>query len=661
MKQKNLFKSMKNWALGMAMAGSLVFPSCEKEPIIPMDLPPTAELSINPTEGKIPLETRIILNGEPEQGASIRNYILKFQGKTINKSSPIDTAITFKTPGKFDVYGIVKDSKNLSDTTIALLNVLPLEPFMNQSLKLINEVEIEYSATLSDIDSAVLKILKNNEAEPFLSEKVSQGYKKTFNYSEDKITKGKYEFILKSENLEKKDTLSVPEYAPEADFSFITDSLKFNEGDSITITLPTPTDKNPEDNPKYSDVVSSDGKVSPSLSGDKLKIKAVQNKIGNYQLNIILTDGIIRNTKNLEGKLYDLLDVSGTLKDNETHTAHSGIIKVYNYVKDNLGNFLDKSKIGEIEVDNSGNFSKKFNKRISDLQGDILVQARWVYSGADSSYVRTMKLKSNDQRELDMVVVPYTGLAENNITPEDFRNHMAEVLTPGDAASTGIIVSKWIFNGQDIPADIKLDEIIISKHNPDTTKTGYFSDPIAEQIKNRILDTEDIGAFFNGKLKKYNIPVNIVDTQDYSLPEDYGKIIILPDENPICPFSGRPLGGYTYFGDHYPRDGYLDYAKSVAKVCGGIPSNMVVAHEFGRASDALSGNAITLCFPRTLTTIMGASGGNSDGPLFADKKTAKAIYEDSYVHGTGSKIWFTNYDLGLKDIIGLSFLDGSKK
>ncbi|MCD6116945.1 hypothetical protein J7K93_08015 [bacterium] len=578
--------------------------------------------------------------------------------ETLTKKFPIDTTMTFKNSGKFNVYGIVTDSKNLSDTVKVSMNVLPLNPSMNQGLKLVNEVEIEYSATLSDINSATLEIFKNNESEPFLTENVQNGYKKTFNYSKDKITKGHYKFVLESsdKNTTTQDTISVLEYAPEVNLSSVADSLKFNEGGSITITLPTPTDKNPEDAPKYSDVVSSDGKVSLSLLGKELKIKAVPNKTGDYQLQLSLTDGIIRNTKNLEGKLYDLLDVSGTLKDNEMHATHPGIIKVYNYVKDMLGNILDTSKIGEIAVDNLGNFSKRFDKRILDLQGDILVQARWVYSGADLSYVRTMKLESNDQRELDMVVVPYTGLAENNITPEDFRNHMAEVLTLGDAANPNIIVSKWIFNGQDIPADIKLDEIIISKHNPDITKTGYFSDSTAEQIKNRILDTEDIGAFFNGKLKKYNIPVNIVDTKDYSLPEDYGKIVLYPDENPTGN-SGNALGGYTYVNDH-TRDGYLDYAKSVVKVWDGIANKTAVAHELGRASDALCGNAITLTGDQT---IMKAYGGNSDGPLFADRKTAKAIYEDSYVPGTGTVNFIVDNNLSLRDITGLSFLDGSKK
>ena len=646
----------------MAAAGTLFLSSCFfEEPLAPtMNFPPTAELTVNPTQGKTPLETRIILDGEPEEGASITAYILEVQDKRIIKSSPIDTLMTFKTPGTFNVYGIVKDSRNLNDTAKALLNVFPLNPSLSQNLKLVNYVEIEYTAALSDIDSAALKIFKGEDSKAFFTENIHNGFKKTFNYSEDKITKGNYKFVLESPKANSQNTISVPEYAPEAELSSI-DSLKFNEGDSTTITLPTPTDKNPEDNPKYEINNSLDGKVTASLNGNKLKIKAVPEKIGDYSLQLILTDGIAENIKNLEGKLYDLLDVSGVLKDNEKHVAHPGIVKVYNYAKDNLGHILDESKIGEIEVNNFGGFSKKFDKRISELTGDILVQARWNYSGEELSYVRTMKLKPEDHRNLNMIVVPYTGLTENKITPEDFQKHMAEVLTPGYQANINITISKWTFENSN--ADYNLEEIIISKHNPDTTKTGYFSDATAEQIKNRILDSNDIGAFFNGKIKKYNIPITITDTAyNYLLPKDYGKIVLYPDEEPIDPVWKEPLAGYTAVNDH-TRDGYLDYAYSVVQVFDGNTPKELVAHEIGRAS-GLTGNAQTL--PRG-ATIMHAWGGDSDGPCFADKKTAKAIYEDSYIHETGSLPRGIQdngkhfYWLSLKDILGLNFLDGSKK
>jgi len=648
---------MRNWFLGMAAAGTLFLSSCFfEEPLAPtMNFPPTAELTVNPTQGKTPLETRIILDGEPEEGASITAYILEVQDKRIIKSSPIDTLMTFKTPGTFNVYGIVKDSRNLNDTAKALLNVFPLNPSLSQNLKLVNYVEIEYTAALSDIDSAALKIFKGEDSKAFFTENIHNGFKKTFNYSEDKITKGNYKFVLESPKANSQNTISVPEYAPEAELSSI-DSLKFNEGDSIIITLPTPTDKNPEDNPKYEINNSLDGKVTASLNGNKLKIKAVPEKVGDYSLQLILTDSVIVKIKNLEGKLYDLLDVSGILKDNEEHVPHPGIVKVYNYEQDNLGHILDTSKIGEIEVNNFGSFSKKFDKRISELTGDILVQARWNDLGEESSYVRTMKLKPEDHRNLNMVIVPYTDLTENEITPEDFQKHMQEVLSPWHDVHSNPIISKWAFGNSNV--DYNLEEIIISKYNPDTTKTGYFSDATAEQIRDRILNSDDIGAFFNGKIEKYNITITITDTaHNYSLPKDYGKIVLYPDEQPTDPVLGGNLAGYTSMGDP-TRDGYLDYAKSVVQVFDGNTRKELVAHELGRASDGLIGCDETL--PGKLT-IMHAWGGDGDGPLFADRKTAKAIYEDSYVPGTGSKVWFTNYDLGLKDILGLNFLDGSKK
>jgi len=161
--------------------------------------------------------------------------------------------------------------------------------------------------------------------------------------------------------------------------------------------------------------------------------------------------------------------------------------------------------------------------------------------------------------------------------------------------------------------------------------------------------------FLMEKIIKYKILITIKDTVhttfNQSLLEDYGKIILYPDEHPIDPISGGNLEGYTAVQD-YTRDGYLDYAYSVVQVFDGNTPKELVAHEIGRAS-GLTGNAQTL--PRG-ATIMHAWGGDSDGPCFADKKTAKAIYEDSYIHETGSVPYGVQdngnliYRLGLKDI-----------
>jgi len=55
-----------------------------------------------------------------------------------------------------------------------------------------------------------------------------------------------------------------------------------------------------------------------------------------------------------------------------------------------------------------------------------------------------------------------------------------------------------------------------------------------------------------------------------------------------------------------------------------------------------------------------------DGNRLKTFRSEKAIYEDSYIHETGTvgPIYESRgeiYKLGLKDILGLKFLDGSKK
>jgi hypothetical protein len=87
-----------------------------------------------------------------------------------------------------------------------------------QSMVLTNDVEIKYSATLTNIDKAQLEVKKEGVLISTYEISVAStgsGYLKIFSYSVDpRITKGNYEFTLTSESLEKKNSIEIPNYKP---------------------------------------------------------------------------------------------------------------------------------------------------------------------------------------------------------------------------------------------------------------------------------------------------------------------------------------------------------------------------------------------------------------------------------------------------------------
>jgi len=167
----------------------------------------------------------------------------------------------------------------------------PIEPpkeAIEQSAMLNNDIEIKYSASLSNVDKAELKV---NRDGVLISTKeindVNQSgadYQNTFTYAKDGTTKGNYEFVLKSDNLEKRNSVSVPNYKPTGNFTDL--SLDLDEDSEISITLPAPSDKNPEDNPvSYVNAKSLDGKTSLTLNGNNLNIKSFSST-GHYEFEL---------------------------------------------------------------------------------------------------------------------------------------------------------------------------------------------------------------------------------------------------------------------------------------------------------------------------------------------------------------------------------------
>ncbi len=279
-------KTLKNFLYALPIAAASVFlQGCEKE-----NYPPVAKLEVSPLSGEVPLPVRMKVTGTDENGPKdIHWYDLNINNQKIRRKYPIDTTMTFPESGIYKIYGEVIDSKNQRDITETSSIEVYGKPFIEQSANLSDEINIKYDATLFRVPEADLTITKDGSS--FSTKKISdinqtgEDYQKTFTNSSDGITKGEYEFTLKSGSLEKKSSVEVPNYNPTISSLIPVDFL---EETDTTITLPTPTDKNPEDNPvAYQSATSLDGKTQVTLlTGNKLKIEGISNQTGNYSIEL---------------------------------------------------------------------------------------------------------------------------------------------------------------------------------------------------------------------------------------------------------------------------------------------------------------------------------------------------------------------------------------
>lgn len=188
----------------------------------------------------------------------------------------------------------------------------PILKSIGQSVDLNNSgVEIEYSAKVSNVDKAKLEVKR--EGVLISNEQISDvspngaDYQKTYSYDIDSlIKKGDYEFTLTSDNLQKKDNVTIPDYPATVSYG----NINLNENSEKTVPLVL-DDKNPEDHPiTAKDVKSLDGKVEATLDGNNLKIKAPSNYYGPYQLELEL--------KNAEGGLEKKTLQGNIIKDTRT-------------------------------------------------------------------------------------------------------------------------------------------------------------------------------------------------------------------------------------------------------------------------------------------------------------------------------------------------------
>jgi hypothetical protein len=168
-----------------AIAIFLVFAGCKEK-----NYPPEAKLEVSPALGEAPLQVSIKLTGtDPNGSGDITLYKLSIDKEVINSNTPIDIIKTLQNPGTIKIYGEVFDSKGLNDKAESSVAV-DRGPYIEQSAILDETgVGIKYSATLSKIDKAKLKVEKEGVG-VISTEVISDGsstgpdFTKTYSYTQ---------------------------------------------------------------------------------------------------------------------------------------------------------------------------------------------------------------------------------------------------------------------------------------------------------------------------------------------------------------------------------------------------------------------------------------------------------------------------------------------
>lgn len=395
------------------------------------------------------------------------------------------------------------------------------------------------------------------------------------------------------------------------------------DGDVLTYSLPLAP-------PEFS-INSSTGLISgvaPQVDSDTPYNIEVGVSDG---INPVVTQGYTLTVKNVIPPIEDYLDVEGYLQDNETDTGKQGTVKIY----DSLKNF-----IGETTSTSDGHFVfSSLDKKVSDVSGGIIIQARSGTSPDWTSYVRTVNASVNSAEGIEpdvMVnlirVVPfpafdcsYGGISSN----ENFRTFMHQIDFAYVYGNAGLV--RWDLN--------QLEGIEILLQNPDNgiSFTGEKQNIIADRIKS----SSDIELYVEGR--ELDSLIQIDNSYPPSNPHyTLGPIGPGPDEGWIIVVPNNLGGGETYFA--YLNDTILtgiinrvriDLDPSIVNL-----NNPIATHEFGHAFIASNSNWNGHCdippfyyaYPGTNTlTTMTPNNLKLPPPGVADIKASHIIYENTYL------------------------------
>ncbi|MBA7619909.1 hypothetical protein ES703_27251 [subsurface metagenome] len=588
---------------------------------------------------------------------------INFQTGLITGMAPEVDADTY-----FDVSVDVSDGTDIDTQSYVLTVIWVPNPFLSQTVELVDDINIEYHATLSELDSAILEIYYDTELIE-TRDITASPYDEIFDFYDIRgITKGDYRFILEAVgyDLNKINDIDIPDYAPMVGSIPNED---FNEEDSIEINLPDPEDINPEDNPvAYLSAISLDGKTTTSVtSNGLLTLTGNRDQTGYYQVELEFGDPDGETaTAILNGYIYNLPDISGILEDNEEDLREQGVIRVYYINPVNASDYLPleidriyegsiiNANLGKIQTTSDGTFNFQINKKASELE-IIILQARIGGPGDYTSYVRTIELSGDDNLDVLVRAVPYAPYEDDPII---FRQFMTELT--GDRPSTRFdLEGEYLAEFPDFENYTGLIGIEILSENPFGAENGTFTIEQQNNIKSKILNSTDI----SGIIGNYSISeeqVSIVNGSDghfifyeyhvnpkVRVVADPGWIIVVPYLN--MPYSGlaepRKAGGIIgYGGTVYLRP----------LLGGTYIHNGTISHEFGHIFIGGDLNQST-SMPSNQSVMIAGTPLSTTGP--ADKKVGKLIYEQTYM--TFPPLFYPRVDY-LYKILGLGFYGESQ-
>jgi hypothetical protein len=329
-----------------------------------------------------------------------------------------------------------------------------------------NYIGIDYSSTLSNVSKAQLNVKR--EGVLISEEEISDAsYKKTY----EKAEKGKYEFILTSDNLKKDNNMEIPDSPSSIDAV----NIDLNENSKKTVSLKT-GDENYEDNPVSVVYAKSlDEKTETKLEATSdanvynLDITA-SNQTGAYQLEIEL--------KNAQGGLEKTVLNGNIAEDNRIDYTHRPNQKDLNWYgsgdvnNDNTINEQDLTRLNEIIA---GTYSNPSDTRLmdrADVNGDGVVNN-------DDTQILENKLNGK---------IPYlSGDWDNLPTRAEKENWAKKMLAidktnttafPGGNCNQFADQTYIDFHGVDSIDIPKFQEV----YNYDFTNNGRFNLPLEEVI-----------------------------------------------------------------------------------------------------------------------------------------------------------------------------------
>ena len=609
----NLEKILVKTLLIASLTGCGSGGSGNPEPPPTVNRAPVASLSPSTTSGEFPLSVTYNLTcSDPDGSNDLESSRFDAgNGEIFTGLPPSNRTIIYEEEGNYTASLTCTDksgAQGQSTTTITVTSPQTPPPTqgLDQTVDLVNFVDIDYCATLENVSSATRTIFRNGNK--IGEETITKSSCERLEDSE----KGNYKFDLTAHNVTPHSIgIEVPNYNPKVNLS----NLNLDMKDTVLeVQLTTPTDKNPEDNRVfYTSVESLDGKVNPILGSPlanttPLTIENFQGSTGEYQIKLrfgSVDGGKGSATKSGNIVTENLPKISGKLQSNETDSGRPGLIKAYS---------LDGILLSEVKTDGSGNFSLELQNPVSGY----FLQARFTKNdGSPDGYVRTREFNDGkDKTNLVIRAVPYDNLSKNGIAPKQFKTYMSEIQFGN--------IRKWDFIGE---TSNPFRGIEIVDVNP---ITGDFL-TLEEQLFIKDVMLSNVSCYTGGMLTKNNTNVQIdTPTSNKHYTYDSSSGVITPNSGWIVVASESNLGaGGRARVDHYGRQ----INKVLIRILPANTNNVgAIAHEEGHGllgadNPQTLGHTFAISYNKS---IMNGEFLALKSPSEIDCKAGKLIYEKNY-------------------------------